>query len=115
MPSSKSFAIRPGVKSIPGDTAQTMQVREFVSDPKLSSSVSHMERTLSRIDQFGTGEPDLAKLMENLISDNLRDLTEDRYPSNVLFGAPPRPLDRNMKPVAVCSFARPRCSRPATH
>ena len=36
--------------------------------------------------------------IENLrqITDNLRDLTEDtkRYPANVIFGAPPPPLER---------------------
>ena len=40
----------------------------------------------------------LATTIDNLrqISDNLRDLTEDakRYPSGVIFGAPPRPLER---------------------
>ena len=57
-----------------------------------------MERTLGRLDRiFGAGEADLGTTFENLrqITDNLRDLTEDakRYPSNVLFGAPPRPLE----------------------
>jgi ABC-type transporter Mla subunit MlaD len=95
----KSVLADPAFKQIPGDTAATMQkLREFVSDPKLGASVAHMERTLARIDRlFGGGEPDLARTLENLrhISDNLRDLTEDakRYPSNVLFGAPPRPLE----------------------
>ena len=44
------------------------------------------------------GEADLGTTFDNLrqITDNLRDLTEDakRYPSNLLFGAPPRPLER---------------------
>jgi hypothetical protein len=58
-----------------------------------------MERTLGRLDRlFGGRETDLGTTLENLrqITDNLRDITEDakRYPSNVLFGAPPRPLER---------------------
>ncbi|HVO88500.1 MAG TPA: MlaD family protein [Casimicrobiaceae bacterium] len=95
----KGILADPGFKQIPGDTAATMQkLREFVSDPKLGTSVAHMERTLSRIDRlFGGGEPDLARTIENLrqITENLRDLSEDakRYPSNVIFGAPPRPLE----------------------
>jgi ABC-type transporter Mla subunit MlaD len=95
----KGILADPAFKQIPGDTAATMQkLRDFVSDPKLGSSVAHMERTLSRLDRlFGSGEPDLARTLENLrqITDNLRDLSEDakRYPSNVLFGAPPRPLE----------------------
>ena len=46
---------------------------------------------------FGAGEADLGTTFQNLrqITDNLRDLTEEarRYPSNLLFGAPPRPLE----------------------
>ena len=58
-----------------------------------------MERTLARLDRiFGGGEADLTTTIENLrqISDNLRDLTEDakRYPSGVIFGQPPRPVER---------------------
>jgi ABC-type transporter Mla subunit MlaD len=73
-------------------------VRELVSDPKLPQSIAHLERTLSRLDRiFGAGEADLGTTFQNLrqITDNLRDLTEDakRYPSNLLFGAPPRPLE----------------------
>jgi len=89
----------PALKRIPSDTAATMEkLRDLVSDPKLSESVAHMERTLSRLDRiFGQGEPDLTRTLDNLrqISDNLRDLTEEakRYPSNVLFGGPPRPLE----------------------
>ncbi len=45
---------------------------------------------------YCAGEADLATTFDNLrqITDNLRDLTEDakRYPSNLLFGAPPQPL-----------------------
>ena len=74
-------------------------MRDLVGDPRLAASITHMERTLARLDRiFGGGESDLATTIDNLrqISDNLRDLTEDakRYPSGVIFGAPPRPLER---------------------
>jgi paraquat-inducible protein B len=90
----------PSFKKLPESAEQALvRIRELVSDPKLASSIAHMERTLGRLDRiFGGGEADLATTIENLrqISDNLRDLTEDakRYPSNVIFGAPPRPLER---------------------
>ncbi len=90
----------PTFKKLPESADAAIQkVRELVADPKLASSIAHMERTLSRLDRiFGGGESDLTTTIENLrqISDNLRDLTEDakRYPSNVIFGAPPRPLER---------------------
>ncbi len=79
--------------------AALQEVRKVVGDPKIGSSIAHMERTLTRLDRiFGGGEADLTTTIENLrqITDNLRDLTEDakRYPANVIFGAPPRPLER---------------------
>ncbi|HEY3179138.1 MAG TPA: MlaD family protein [Casimicrobiaceae bacterium] len=90
----------PTFKKLPESADAAIQkVHDLVADPKLASSIAHMERTLSRLDRiFGGGESDLTTTIENLrqISDNLRDLTEDakRYPSNVIFGAPPRPLER---------------------
>jgi hypothetical protein len=55
---------------------------------------------MSRVDRIlGGGEMDLASTIANLraTTDNLRDLTEDakRYPSNLLFGEPPKPLPRS--------------------
>src|SRR5437870_2941619 len=82
----------PSFKKLPDTADQALQkVRDLVADPKLAASITHMERTLSRLDRiFGGGEADLATTIENLrqISDNLRDLTEDakRYPSGVIFG-----------------------------
>jgi paraquat-inducible protein B len=90
----------PSFKKLPETADAALQkVRDLVGDPRIGSSIAHMERTLSRLDRiFGGGEADLTTTIENLrrISDNLRDLTEDakRYPSNVIFGAPPRPLER---------------------
>jgi len=90
----------PAFRQLPQDASNTLQaMRTLVADPKLAQSVVHMERTLGRLDRiFGGREADLGTTLENLrqITDNLRDLTEDvkRYPSNVLFGAPPRPLER---------------------
>ena len=90
----------PAFKALPRDASNALQsMRTLVADPKLTQSVAHMERTLGRLDRlFGGREADLGTTLENLrqITDNLRDLTEDvkRYPSNVIFGAPPRPLER---------------------
>ena len=90
----------PSFKKLPESADAALQkVRDLVGDPRLASSIAHMERTLARLDRiFGGGEGDLTTTIENLrqISDNLRDLTEDakRYPSGVIFGAPPRPLER---------------------
>jgi hypothetical protein len=95
----KAILANPALAKLPGDTSATLaSVRTLVSDPKLPQSIAHMERTLSRLDRiFGAGEADLGATFRNLrqITDNLRDLTEDakRYPSNLLFGAPPRPLE----------------------
>lgn len=91
----------PEFQRLPQDASKTLdQMRALVSDPRLGQSVAHLERTLGRLDRlFGGREADLAATLTNLhqITDNLRDLTEDvkRYPSNVLFGSPPRPLERN--------------------
>jgi len=88
-------------QKLPEETSATInKMRELVSDPKLAATVAHLERSLSRIDRIlGGGEADVSATLENLrsITDNLRDLTEDakRYPSNVLFGAPPTPLPRS--------------------
>jgi ABC-type transporter Mla subunit MlaD len=91
----------PALQKLPEDAgAAVAKIRDFVSDPKLTSTVNHLERTLSRLDRIvGGGEADLTSTLENLrhITDNLRDLTEDakRYPSNLLFGEPPKPLPRS--------------------
>src|SRR6476660_549145 len=96
----KSFLANPALAKLPDDTSAALAgVRQLVGDPKLPQSIAHLERTLSRLDRiFGAGEADLGTTFQNLrqITDNLRDLTEDakRYPSSVLFGAPPRPLER---------------------
>ena len=96
----KSTLNSPAFKKLPESADAALQeVRKVVGDPRIGSSVAHMERTLTRLDRiFGGGEADLTTTIENLrqITDNLRDLTEDakRYPSNVIFGAPPRPLER---------------------
>jgi paraquat-inducible protein B len=90
----------PAFRQLPQDASNTLQaMRTLVADPKLGQSIAHMERTLGRLDRlFGGREADLGTTLENLrqITDNLRDLTEDvkRSPSNVIFGAPPRPLER---------------------
>jgi len=96
----KKLLANPALQKLPDDTAAAMaRVKELVSDPKLARTLTNMERSMARVDRLlGGGEADLATSLENLrqITDNLRDLTEDakRYPSNLLFGAPPRPMER---------------------
>ncbi|MEO8537904.1 MAG: hypothetical protein ABI533_10265, partial [Betaproteobacteria bacterium] len=96
----KQFLANPALAKLPGETTATLaSVRQLVSDPKLPQSIAHMERTLGRLDRiFGKGEADLGTTFDNLrqITDNLRDLTEDakRYPSNLIFGAPPAQRER---------------------
>jgi ABC-type transporter Mla subunit MlaD len=96
----KAYLASPALQKLPEDTSAALaSVRQLVGDPKLPQSIAHLERTLSRLDRiFGAGETDLGTTFDNLrqITDNLRDLTEDakRYPSNLLFGAPPAPLER---------------------
>ncbi|HEX6138302.1 MAG TPA: MlaD family protein [Casimicrobiaceae bacterium] len=95
----KTYLADPAFRKLPADTSAALaSVRQLVGDPKLPQSIAHLERTLARLDRiFGAGEADLGTTFDNLrqITDNLRDLTEDakRYPSNLLFGAPPRPLE----------------------
>jgi ABC-type transporter Mla subunit MlaD len=90
----------PAFKKLPEDASAAVErFRKLVEDPNLPRSLASLSRTLGRLDKiFGGGEADLTTTIENLrqITDNLRDLTEDakRYPSNVIFGAPPQPLER---------------------
>jgi paraquat-inducible protein B len=90
----------PALRKLPETADQAMsKIRDVVGDPRLAGSIARMESALSRLDRIlGGGQADLTATIENLrqITDNLRDLTEDvkRYPSNAIFGAPPRPLER---------------------
>lgn len=97
----KKTLANPAWQKIPEDASATVgKVKDLVSDPKLQQTITRLERSLGRVDRLlGGGEQDLATTISNLrqITDNLRDLTEDakRYPSNLLFGEPPRPLPRS--------------------
>ena len=87
----------PALQKLPDDASAALaSVRTLVGDPKIASSIAHLERSLTRLDRItGGSEADLTTAIDNLrrITDNLRDLTEDakRYPSNLLFGRPPPP------------------------
>jgi MlaD protein len=89
----------PALQKLPDDAAAAIaRMRTIVDDPNLPKTLSHLAASLGRIDRIlGGGETDLAITVENLrqITDNLRDLSEDakRYPSNVIFGDAPRPLE----------------------
>lgn len=96
----KSLLSSPALKRIPEDTREAVgELRKLLADPKLGASIAHLERTLARLDRLtGGSETNLATTIENLrqITENLRDLTENakRYPSGLLFGEPPTPLER---------------------
>lgn len=96
----KSLIASPALRKLPEDAgAAVAELRKLVADPKLAASIAHLERTLSRLDRVtGGSETNLAGTIENLrqITENLRDLTESakRYPSHLLFGEPPTPLER---------------------
>jgi ABC-type transporter Mla subunit MlaD len=90
----------PVLQKLPDDAAAALaRVRAILDDPNVPKTLAHLSQTLGRIDRIlGGGEADLSITVENLrqITDNLRDLTEDtkRYPANVIFGEPPKPLER---------------------
>jgi paraquat-inducible protein B len=90
----------PAWQKLPSDAAAAMaRARAILEDPNLPKAIANLSRTLARLDRVvGGGEADLARTIDNLriITDNLRDVTEEakRYPANVLFGAPPAPLER---------------------
>lgn len=96
----KTLLGNPALRRIPEDAqAAVVEMRKLVADPRLASGIAHLERTLSRLDRVtGGSETNLATTIENLrqITENLRDLTESakRYPSGLLFGEPPTPLER---------------------
>jgi len=96
----KKTLSNPALQKLPDDAgAAVTRIRAIVEDPNLPKALSHLSRTLGRVDRIlGGGEADLAVTIENLrqITDNLRDLTEDakRYPANIIFGEPPSPPER---------------------
>jgi ABC-type transporter Mla subunit MlaD len=96
----KTLLANPALHRIPAETSAAVgDLRKLFADPKLAASIAHLERTLSRLDRITGGtETNLAGTIENLrqITENLRDLTENakRYPSGLLFGEPPTPLER---------------------
>jgi paraquat-inducible protein B len=102
----KTLLASDALQKLPENTTATLaSVRALVDNPKLAQSIAHLERTLARLDQiFGGGDADLGATFRNLraITDNLRELTDDakRYPSNLLFGAPPPPLQFGPAPRA---------------
>ena len=96
----KRLLASPAMQKLPDDAAAAAaRFRAILDDPALAKTLQNLSHTLGRLDRLaGGGEVDLAATIENLrqITDNLRELTEDtkRYPANVIFGEPPRPLER---------------------
>ncbi len=97
----KNLLAKPSLQKLPDDAEAAMvRIKDMVSDPKLAKAIANLERTMTRVDRpsWAAARADLASSIENLrqITDNLRDLTEEtkRYPANLIFGAPPPPLER---------------------
>jgi phospholipid/cholesterol/gamma-HCH transport system substrate-binding protein/paraquat-inducible protein B len=69
----------------------------------LPETMARLDKTLKRVDKFVANKNQaLDQTIENLrqISDNVRDLTADakRYPSQIIFGAPPPRREQSGKP-----------------
>lgn len=65
-------------------------------------SLSHLKRTLRRLDNITSGQQqNIQEAMENirLITENIREITDNakKYPSQVLFGTPPSPPETGDK------------------
>jgi ABC-type transporter Mla subunit MlaD len=72
-------------------------VRRIVDSNDIPSVVQQLDKTLRRLDQLLAGnESDLGQSVANLraLSESLRELAENakRYPAQLLFGQPPKPV-----------------------
>lgn len=92
----------PQWRAIPATAVATLdEVRAKVERLNLDGTLQRLEKTLGSADAFLAGkEADLATTLSNLkaLSENLRAVSElvKSYPSTLIFGAPPRPV----QPVA---------------
>ena len=57
----KKTLANPAFQTLPGDASAALQkIRDLVADPRLASSLGHLDRTLARLDRItGGGEADL--------------------------------------------------------
>jgi phospholipid/cholesterol/gamma-HCH transport system substrate-binding protein len=97
----QSWLTRPELESTIHDASSAMsQLRQATANPALTNSLLHLELSLRRLDHLlaNTDDP-LRVTLENLrvASENLREVTDNarRYPSQLLFGEPPRPSRHN--------------------
>jgi len=77
-------------------------VRRIVDSGEIVSAVQQLDKTLRRLDQLlAANESDLGQAVTNLraLSENLRELAENakRYPAQLLFGQPPKPVKLDKK------------------
>jgi len=88
---------RPELDSLLKDASGAVAgLRRTAESPALTNSVAQLQRTLRRIDQLAAGKDnDLEIALGNLrvLTENLKELSENakRFPSQLLFGEPPRP------------------------
>ena len=78
-------------------SAAVANLRRTTELPGLTNSVVRLERTLGRLEGLLAGKDDAVESsLENLrsLTENLRELSENakRFPAQVLFGEPPKPL-----------------------
>jgi paraquat-inducible protein B len=97
----RSWLNRPELESTVHDASSAMaQLRQATANPALTNSLVQLEQSLRRLDQLLVNADDpLRVTFENLrvASENLREVTDNarRYPSQLLFGQPPRPSRHN--------------------
>ena len=77
-------------------------VRRIVDSGEIPAAIQQLEQTLRRVDQMvASNEADLGQAVGNLraLTESLRDLAENarRYPAQLLFGQPPKPVKLDRK------------------
>ena len=89
---------RPEIDSLLKDVSGAVAgFRRTAESPALTNSLAQLQKTLRRIDQLAAGKNnDLEIALGNLrvLTENLRELSENakRYPAQLLFGEPPKPI-----------------------
>jgi ABC-type transporter Mla subunit MlaD len=95
----QEVANHPAWDQIPREAATSLtHVRELLENPAWTNSLTSLERSLRSAESLLSGrEGDVAATLENLrvATEQLRSITENakRYPAQVLFGDPPKPLN----------------------
>jgi ABC-type transporter Mla subunit MlaD len=90
---------RPELDASLKDASATLAaLRRTADSPVLTNSVAQLQKTLRRFDQLAAGKDNnLDVALDNLrvLTENLRELSENakRFPAQLLFGEPPKPVN----------------------